>query len=127
MKKVELIMRIILGLIFFVFGLNGFFHFIDQPPLPEAAKGFMMGLGSSGYFFPFLKTTEVIMGALLLSGLYVRLALVVLAPVIINIFLFHLFLAPSGLPLAVLLIALEAFLIFVHRDKFSGVLKMKLY
>jgi hypothetical protein len=47
-------------------GLNGFFHFISQPPMGEEAAKFMMGLASSGYFFPFLKTFETISGALLL-------------------------------------------------------------
>jgi len=60
-------------------GLNGFFHFISQPPMGEEAAKFMMGLASSGYFFPFLKTFETISGALLLAGIYVPLALVILS------------------------------------------------
>jgi len=55
MKIATLIVRILLGLIFFVMGLNGFFHFIPQPPMGEEAAKFMMGLASSGYFFPFFK------------------------------------------------------------------------
>jgi len=86
-----LIVRILLGLIFFVMDLNGFFHFIPQPPMGEEAAKFMMGLASSGYFFPFLKTFETISGALLLAGIYVPLALIILSPIVINKFLFHLF------------------------------------
>ena len=70
--------RIVLGLIFFVFGLNGFFNFLPVPPPPEgAATQFMMGLGASGFFFPLLKITEIVVGAALLANRFVPLALVV--------------------------------------------------
>src|ERR1700733_9916759 len=107
MSKLPLIARLLLGAIFFVFGLNGFFHFLPNPPMPEKAAAFAMGLMGSGYFFPFLKATETICGLLLLSGAFVPLALVVLAPIIINIFLFHAFLAPSGLRLPLVIGILE--------------------
>lgn len=101
MSKVSLVSRYVLGLIYFVFGLNGFLQFLPQPPLPETAMGFLGGLMSAGYFFPFLKGTEVLMGALLLSGFAVPFALIVLAPITINILLFHTILTP-GLQNAVL-------------------------
>ncbi len=108
-----MIARILLGLMFFVFGLNGFLNFIPMPTdIPEKMQTFSGGLMASGYFFPLLKGTEVICGLLLLIGAYVPLALVVLAPIILNIFLVHAFLAPSGLPLALLLGALEIYLAF---------------
>src|SRR5689334_1283698 len=101
MKKLPLIARLLLGLIFFVFGLNGFLNFIPTPAdMPEKLKAFSGGLMAAGYFFPLLKGTEVICGLLLLTGRFVPLALVVLAPIVLNIFLTHLFLAPSGLGLA---------------------------
>jgi putative oxidoreductase len=112
MKKAPLIARVILGLIFFVFGLNGFLNFIPTPPMPDKAMAFMSGLMSSGYFFPFLKATEVVCGLLLLSGAFVPLALIVLAPIELNIFLFHAFLAPAGVPLALVIGALEIYLAF---------------
>ncbi|MEW6058018.1 MAG: DoxX family protein [Bdellovibrionota bacterium] len=113
MSKLPLIARILLGLIFFVFGLNGFLNFIPVPPnLPEKLQAFTTGLMATGYFFPFLKATEVICGLLLLIGAFVPLALVVLAPIIINIFFVHLFLAPSGMPMALLIGALEIYLAF---------------
>lgn len=85
--KGPLIARWILGLIFFVFGLNGFFNFIPMPEtMPEKMATFMGGLMASQYFFPLLKGTEVVCGALLLIGAFVPLALIVLAPIIINIF-----------------------------------------
>lgn len=95
--KLVLISRILLGLIFFVFGLNGFLQFIPMPPIPEPAGAFLGALAQSGYFFPFLKTVEVLCGLAFLWGCFVPLALVVIAPVIVNIALFHLFLDPSGI------------------------------
>jgi putative oxidoreductase len=115
--------RILLGLIFFVFGLNGFFHFLPQPPMSGPPADFAGALIASGYMFPLLKGTEVMAGALLLSGRFVPLALTVLAPVIVNILAFHLFLAPSGLPLPLVILALELFLVRSYASAFSGVLR----
>ena len=115
MQKLPLIARILLGLIFFVFGLNGFLQFLPMPPLPDQAGAFMGGLAASGYFFPLLKGTEVICGLLLLTGMFVPLALVVLAPIVINIFAFHADLAADGLALTVLIRALEVYLAFVAK------------
>jgi len=110
MKTVSKIARVLLGLSFFVFGLNGFLHFLPEPPMTGLPLAFMSGLFQSGYFFPFLKGTETIVGFLLLTGYLVPLALVVLTPVLLNIVLFHLFLDPSGLPVAFFLIALHIIL-----------------
>ena len=122
MKKLPLIARLLLGIIFVVFGLNGFFQFLPMPPMPEHAGAFLGGLMGSGYFFPFLKGVEVLCGLLLLVGAFVPLAIVVLAPVIINIFLFHAFLAPSGLALPVVIVVLEAYLAFFS-EPYSSVVK----
>jgi putative oxidoreductase len=94
-QKLPMIAKYLLGVIYLVFGLNGFLQFIPLPPLPEAAGQFMGALGASGYFFPVLKLTEILGGVLLLSGFAVPLALVVLAPITIQIFLFHLVLTPG--------------------------------
>jgi len=113
MKKFPTVARVLLGLVFFIFGLNGFFNFMPAPAaMPEKVTAFMGGLMGTGYFFPFLKGLETLCGALLLSGAFVPLALVVLAPIIVNIFLFHAFLMPSGLPVAIVVVALEAYLAF---------------
>lgn len=125
MKLATHVARIALGLIFTVFGANYFFHFIPMHEMPEVAGKFMMGLGASGYFFPFMKTVEIVCGVLLLAGVYVPLALTVLAPIVVNIFLFHLFLAPGGMAVSVALLALELFVAWSYRSKFSGVLSMK--
>ena len=90
--------RILLGLVFFVFGLNGFFQFIPPPPtpMPERATAFLGAMMGAGYFLPLLAGTQTIAGALLLANRFVPLALIVLAPVIVNIIAFHLFLERSG-------------------------------
>jgi hypothetical protein len=77
---------------------------------------------ASGYFFPLLKATETICGLLLLTGFFVPLALVVLAPIVINIILVHAFLAPDGLPLAVIIGLLTAYLSF-FAEPYSRVIK----
>jgi hypothetical protein len=114
----------LLGLIFLVFGLNGFFHFLPMPELPEPAASFMGALMATGYFMVMLKIVEVVAGLLLLIRKLPALALVLLAPIVVNILVFHLFLAPSGLPLALVLVILEAYLgFFVYRDRFRDVLR----
>ncbi|XGC80629.1 DoxX family membrane protein [Bdellovibrio bacteriovorus] len=95
-NKLPLIARILLGLIYFVFGLNGFLNFIPAPAtMPEATVAFFNGMMSTGYFFPVLKATETIGGLLLLSGFAAPLALVILAPITIHIALFHGILTPG--------------------------------
>ena len=106
---------------FFVFGLNGFLHFLPQPPMPAGALPFLGGLAGAGYFFPLLKATEIAAGVLLLSNRFVPLALTLLAPIVVNIAAFHVFLAPSPIMVAFLLAA-EIYLAWVYRQAFRGVL-----
>jgi putative oxidoreductase len=73
--------RLLLGLIYFVFGLNGLFNLLPSPPMPETAMGFLGGLVSSGYFLPVLAATQTMAGFLLLTGFAAPLALVILAPI----------------------------------------------
>lgn len=111
--KLPLIARILLGLIFFVFGLMGLLNLIPPPTdLPEGLMTFTKGLAASVYFMPFLKLTETICGLLLLIGWFVPLALVILAPIALNIFLVHAFLAPSGLGMAIVIGLLMIYLSF---------------
>lgn len=124
-EKAPVIVRVLLGLIFVVFGLNGFLHFLPMPPMPAAAGKFMGGLGASGYFFPLLKGTEVIVGLLLISGFFVPLALVILAPITINIVAFHLFLAPAGIVMPIALLAFHLFLAWSYRSSYTEVLRAK--
>jgi len=116
--------RSVLGLAFFVFGLNGFLNFIPPPaePMPPEAVSFGTALMSSGYLFQLIKGTEVVTGLLLLIGRFVPLALVVLAPVLVNILAFHLFLLPSGTAFCAVLAALELYLAWVYRRAFAPLL-----
>jgi uncharacterized membrane protein YphA (DoxX/SURF4 family) len=113
MKRAPTIARVLLGLIFFLSGLFGFITRFSFPPdIPPNLLAFVKGMSASMYFLPLLKSTELVCGLLLLSGSFVPLALVVLAPIIVNIFFTHLFLAPSGVPLALFVGALEIYLAF---------------
>ncbi len=110
--------RIVLGLIFFVFGLNGFLNFLPAPPLEGKGLEFIMALANTGYMFPIIKGTEVVAGALLLAGIAVPFALVILAPIALNILLFHTILAPApALPLVIL--ALGLFLAWNQKEIFA--------
>ncbi len=124
-QKLPVAARLLLGLIFFVFGLNGFLHFLPQPAPPPAAGAFFGALYATGYMLPLLKTTEVVAGALLLSGLFVPLALVLLAPIIVNITAFHAFLAPGNWPLVGLVLASELFLAWSYRGSFAPMLRAR--
>ncbi len=125
-SKVVLAARILLGLIFFVFGLNFFLNFIPPHPMPEAAGAFAGALFASGYLFVVLKVVEVASGLLLLTGRFVTLALALLAPIVVNIVLFHAFLAPSGLPIALLVLALEIFLAWSYRSAYRPMLAARI-
>jgi uncharacterized membrane protein YphA (DoxX/SURF4 family) len=83
-SKIPTAARLLLGLIFTIFGLNGFLHFIPTPPMSGPAGAFGGAMFATGYLFQLLKGTEVIAGVLLLSNRFVPLALAVLAPVVIN-------------------------------------------
>jgi putative oxidoreductase len=118
--------RVVLGLIYFVFGLNFFLQFLPQQPQPEGVvAAFTGGLFQSGYFFPLLKGIEVITGALLLIGFFVPLSLVVLAPISINIFLFHTILAPEAAPMGILILFLNLYLAWVYRDHYKPLFERK--
>ncbi len=123
-SKTPTLARIFLGLVFTVFGLNGFLQFLPMPEPPAAAGQFLGALAGAGYMFPLIKGTEVLSGLLLLSGRFVPLALTLLAPVTVNILLFHLFLAPApGLPL--LIVAAQLWLAYAHRDQFRPMLQAR--
>ena len=119
--------RVVMGLIFFVFGLNGFLDFIPPPPdmsLDDPGVAFGIAMKATGYLFWLVKGTEVLAGALFLANRFVPLALALIAPVIVNIFLFHVFLAPAGTGMAVFLLVLEIFLAWSYRAAFRPMLAM---
>ena len=122
-SKLPLIARVLLGLIFTASGVVGLFKLYPLPPdLPEKLKAFHTGMEATGYFFPLLRGTELICGLLLLVGIFVPLALVVLAPVVLNIILIHAFIAPNGLPLAIVIAFLMSYLAFFS-EPYSAIVK----
>src|SRR5436190_24093833 len=110
--------RILLGTIFTVFGLNGFLQFLKMPPPPPAAGAFFGALMATGYMLPLIMSVQLFAGVLLLSRRLVPFALTLLAPVVVNIVAFHLFLAPQGLPLALLVVGLGLYLAWTERDAY---------
>ena len=118
--------RVLLGLIYFIFGLNFFFHFLpDQPQLDSAVGAYLGGLFQAGYFFPLMKGIEVAAGVLLIVGFFVPLATVVLAPISLHIFLFHTILAPHGAPIGILVLVLNLLLALAYRDNFKAIFQSK--
>ena len=124
-SKLVLGARILLGLIFFVFGLNFFFHFIPMPPMSGPPADFAKAMAATGYLYILVKITEVTSGALLLAGRFVPLALALLAPVVVNIVAFHAFLAPAGIGLPVVILLLEIFLAWSYRAAYRPMLQAK--
>jgi len=118
MKIALLIARVLLGLIFVVFGLNGFLSFIHMPPPEGQAGAFVGAMYVSGYLKAVL-ALELIGGLLLLIGRFVPLGLTLLGPVVVNILLFHAFLAPAGLPLALVTAALTLVVLYGQRASFA--------
>ncbi|MGZ3773227.1 MAG: DoxX family membrane protein [Bdellovibrio sp.] len=114
MKKVTMAARIIMGLIFLFSGIS--FFFTTPPPMEGPIGEFFKGMTATHYFFLLLKGTEAVCGIFLLIGRFVPLALVILAPVVLNIFLVNAFMMPAGLPLAIVLGVLEIYLSFFSAE-----------
>jgi len=122
MKILIVIVRSLLGLAFVVFGLNAFLQFIPAPPPEGLAGDFTKALFVSKYFYV-IAVLQIAGGALLLLGRFVPLGLTLLGPVIVNILLFHIFLEPKGLAVAVVVAVLALILLGHYRESFKGLLK----
>ena len=120
MTKVVLVARILLGIVFVFFGLNIILQFMKMPPPPGDAGEYMTILGVHG-IMRVVGVLQIVAGILLLVGRYVPLALVILAPIIANILLFHVFLlGGAGIGPGILVTLLELFLIWAYRLSFRG-------
>ncbi len=121
MRLAATIARYLLGLMFLIFGLNGFFHFIPQPPpKSELALQYFTVLSASHYMVPVF-LLQVAGGLLLLANRYIPLALLLLAPVLVNILMFHVLMAPEGLPPGVLATILWLLVFWSVRGAFAGI------
>lgn len=122
--KLTLGARVLLSIIFlFLGGLNGFFHFMAMPAPPPAAGAFFGAMYATGFFLPLLFSTQIVAGVLLLTNRFTPLALVILAPIVVQILAFHAFLDPAGMGIALVVLALELFLAYQYRAAFHGILK----
>ena len=125
MKKVVLGSRILVGLMFVVFGLNGFLNFIPNPPMSAEAGALMGAFAKTGYFFPMIKTLEIVIGLFILTNIYLPLAIVALTPILIGITSIHVFLNPAGLPMMIIVHILHGILVYGYRSSFKGLLSLK--
>jgi hypothetical protein len=119
--------RILMGLLFLVTGLNGFLDFLPRPtaPMPEGAAAFAGAMARTGYLFPLVMGTQALVGALLLLNRWVPLALALIAPVVVNIAAFHVFLAPSGMGPGAFVLVLEVYLAWAYRGAFAPMLAFR--
>jgi len=124
-KIASIVARYLLGLMFTVFGLNGFLHFIPQPPPANPlALQFLIAVSAS-HFAAFFFAVQVLGGLLLLSGFYVPLALTLLAAVIYNILAFHLTMAPASIAPGLVACVLWILVFLPYRESFKGIFSAK--
>jgi putative oxidoreductase len=124
MRAISAIARYLAGVVFLVFGLNGFLNFIPMPPPAGIAGQFMGALYASHYLWVIF-AFQLVAGVLLLANRYVPLALAMLAPVIVNILSFHVLMAPGGLPLALFVAVLWAVIFVDVRPAFAALFQAR--
>lgn len=125
MKIAAIIIRVLMGLMFAFASIAYFFKLVPQPELTGDIKTFMEGIEASVYLMTTVKIFELLCAIAFLSGRFVPLAAVVIFPINVNILLFHLFLDPSSLLIAVLLVLGNLFLAYYYRDKYKPMLAAK--
>ena len=123
--KATIAARIIFGLIFLIFGLNGLFHFMPTPPPTPEAGAFLGALFKSGYIFPIVTAVKIFVGVALLSNVLVPFALVVLTPIMVVINLHHVFLDPATLAMPIVLAAIQAYLVYAYRAHYKQLFTIK--
>jgi len=122
MKIAVLISRILLGLVFVVFGLNGFLNFIPAGPLPPGLAGQFVSVLLQSHYVWFVSAFELVPGVLLLANRYIPLAVALLAPMLVNILLYHFLLDMTGLPIALIVVLLWGIIAFRNRKYFYPLL-----
>jgi len=125
MKIAAMIARLLLGLVFLFFGSNLFLHFLPMGPMPAGPAGAFFGALATTHYLHVVAFFQVAPAILLLINRYVPLGLTLLAPVIVNIFLVHLLMEPSGLPLAIVVVILWIVAALGVRSAFAGQLQQR--
>lgn len=122
MKILTIVLRVLLGLMFLIFGANGFLQFMPMPPMSGLPGDFIHAMAASGYLQA-VAACQMIGGALLVAGWHVPVGLVILGPVIFNILCFHIFLERTGLGMAIGVALVASFLTWQYRSAFTGVVR----
>jgi putative oxidoreductase len=119
MKKFVLVVRILLSLLLLVSFVGYVFQLFPEPDFEGNARLFHIGMEATGYVFLVVKCVELVCALSFLTGRYVALAAVVLTPLSINIFLFHLLLVPEGMPVGILMLLATGILLYAHRNRYQ--------
>ncbi len=122
MKNAVIVVRILLGLLFIFGSITYFLNLYPQAELTGNVKIFMDGLYASGYVMTLVKITELVCGIAFVANRFVPLASIVIAPIIVNIFLLHLFVDASGLPAGIFLVLANSFLAYSNWEKYQPIL-----
>ena len=125
MKIAVIIIRTLLGLLFLFSSVVVLFNLVPQPELKGNIKIFNDGLAASGYLMPLIKVIELICALSFISGRFVALSTVIIFPISVNIFLFHFFLAPEGLPTVVFVLLANLFLAFYYKTNYRQLIVAK--
>ena len=125
MKIAALIARILLGISFLVFGLNGFLHFMPAPPMPPGLMKDFADVMAASHFSVVVAGIQVVCAVLFLIGRYIPLALTLLGPVLVNILLFHILVAPASIGPGIFCTILWFIVFYYERDAFAGIFRAK--
>lgn len=125
MKIATIIIRVLMGLLYLFASIMVLFKLAPQPELKGNTKIFMEGVNASGYLMQFIKITELVCGLAFVSGYFVPLATIVIAPITLNILLFHIFVDTEALPVAIFLLLANLFLAYANWDKYKPLLEAK--
>lgn len=125
MKIATIIVRFLMGLLYIFAAVVVLFKLVPQPEQTGNVKIFMDGMNASGYLMPFIKITELVCGLAFVSGYFVPLATVVIAPITLNILLFHIFVDTSGLPVGIFLLVANLLVAYANWDKYKPILAAK--
>lgn len=122
-KKLAKVVRYLLGLALLFFGLNGFFMFVTPPELASAGMEFFAAMAATGFLLPLTNIVYLLVAVMLLTNKYVPLGLVLLAPVLLSVVLFHIFLDPVSGIAGYIVALFNLYLLIVHVDAYRPMLR----